>query len=76
MYGDDFSRYTWIKFIREKSDTFEVFKELCKLLQIEKQIGIVKIRSDHGSEFENSKFPECYGSKGIGRKFSAPITPQ
>src|ERR1044072_4659695 len=26
---DDFSRFTWINFIREKSDTFEVFKELC-----------------------------------------------
>lgn len=26
---DDFSRYTWVNFIREKSDTFDVFKDLC-----------------------------------------------
>ena len=26
---DDFSRFTWVNFIREKSDTFESFKELC-----------------------------------------------
>jgi hypothetical protein len=26
---DDFSRYTWVKFIREKSETFDVFKDLC-----------------------------------------------
>lgn len=53
---DDFSRYTWVKFIIEKSNMFEVFKELCQLLQREKGIGIVKIRSHHSIEFENSKF--------------------
>ncbi|XP_058771038.1 uncharacterized protein LOC131644531 [Vicia villosa] len=27
---DDYSRYTWINFIREKSDVFDVFKDLCQ----------------------------------------------
>src|ERR1044072_8865593 len=49
---DDFSRYTWINFIREKSETFEVFKELCLKIQKEQECGIVRIRSDHGKEFE------------------------
>ena len=26
---DDFSRFTWVNFIREKADTFEAFKDLC-----------------------------------------------
>ncbi|XP_024020928.1 uncharacterized protein LOC112091467 [Morus notabilis] len=26
---DDFSRFTWVNFIREKSDTFKVFQNLC-----------------------------------------------
>ncbi|PNX99239.1 gag-pol polyprotein, partial [Trifolium pratense] len=30
---DDYSRYTWVRFIREKSD--DVFKELCLLIQKE-----------------------------------------
>ena len=34
---DDFSRYTWISFIREKSKTFEVFKHHCQKLQREKE---------------------------------------
>lgn len=58
MVLNDFSRYTWVKFIIEKSDTFKVFNELYQLLQREKWIGIVMIRSDHGIEFENSKFFE------------------
>src|ERR1044072_2882157 len=33
---DDYSRFTWINFIREKSDTFEVFRNLCLKVQREK----------------------------------------
>ena len=29
---DDFSRFTWVNFIKEKSDVFEVFKELFQKL--------------------------------------------
>lgn len=53
---DDFSRYTWVQFIREKSDAFFVFKGLCLQLQREKSLNIVCIHSDHGREFENKKF--------------------
>lgn len=73
---DGFSRYTWVKFIREKYDMFEVFKELCQLLQREKWIEIIKIRSDHNTEFKDSKFSEFYASEGISHEFYAPITPQ
>jgi hypothetical protein len=73
---DDFSRYTWINFIREKSDVFEVFKELCLKLQREKESPVIKIRSDHGKEFENNKFAEFCSSEGIHHEFSSPITPQ
>jgi transposase InsO family protein len=73
---DDHSRYTWISFIREKSDTFDVFKDLCIRLQREKDSCVVRIRSDHGTEFKNSKFDEFCSSEGISHEFSSPITPQ
>lgn len=47
---DDFSRFTWVNFIREQLETFEVFKDLCQRLQREKESVIVKIRSDHDKE--------------------------
>ncbi|KAK2389118.1 secreted RxLR effector protein [Trifolium repens] len=37
---DDYSRYTWVNFIREKSDAFDVFKELCIQIQREKGINV------------------------------------
>ncbi|GAA0173798.1 hypothetical protein LIER_41591 [Lithospermum erythrorhizon] len=55
---DDFSRYTWVEFIKEKSDAFEVFKQLATQIQREKEVSIVAIRSDHGREFESSRFQE------------------
>jgi hypothetical protein len=73
---DDYSRFTWINFLREKSDTFCAFKDLCKQLQREKDSVIVRIRSDHGREFENSRFSEFCTAEGIGHEFSSPITPQ
>jgi transposase InsO family protein len=73
---DDFSWFTWVNFIREKSDTFDVFKELCTQLQSEKGCGIVRIRSDHGTEFENTRFSEYCAEEGIEHEFSSPIIPQ
>jgi transposase InsO family protein len=72
---DDFSRFTWVNFIREKSDTFDVFEELCTQLQREKGCGIVRIRSDPGTEFENSRFDEYCTEEGIKHEFSSPINP-
>ena len=30
---DDFSRFTWIDFLKEKSKTFDIFKKLCKKIE-------------------------------------------
>ncbi|PNX93845.1 gag-protease polyprotein, partial [Trifolium pratense] len=67
---DGFSRYTWINFIRKKSETFDVFKDLVIQLQREKN------NVDHGKKFENSKFSDLCSSEGIIHEFSSPITPQ
>ncbi|KAG9450348.1 hypothetical protein H6P81_010313 [Aristolochia fimbriata] len=72
-------RFTWVEFIREKSDTFKVFVSLCKRLMNDKTtvIGkLIRIRSDHGREFENSQFAQFCENKGISHEFSAPKTPQ
>ena len=60
---DDFYRYTWVEFLKEKSDTFEAFKILCLKLKFEKDCNIgkiVHIRSDHVKEFENSIYDDFY----------------
>ena len=76
---DDFSRFTWVEFLREKSDTFGSFSALILRLQNEKatKVGkVYRIRSDHGREFENVVFAEFCNQIGILHEFSAPKTPQ
>ena len=76
MVVDDFSRYSWVEFLREKSKACEKMERLCKRLQNEKGGPIVKIRSDHGKEFENAKFEAFCNEQDIKKEFSAPKTPQ
>ena len=64
---NDFSRYTWVEFLREKSKACEKLEILCKKLQNEKGAPIVKIRSGHGKEFENARF-ESFCAKNWNQK--------
>ena len=73
---DDFSRYSWVDFLREKLEACDKMERLCKRLQNEKGVPIVKIRSDHGKEFENARFEAFCNKHGIKKEFSAPKTPQ
>ncbi|KAK0587530.1 hypothetical protein LWI29_024466 [Acer saccharum] len=76
---DNFSRFTWVYFLRNKTEAFDYFKKFCNQVQNEKGRDIKKIcliRSDHGTEFENAKFSEFCDGLGISHEFSAPRTPQ
>ena len=69
---DDFSRITWVKFVKEKSDTFDVFRDLCVRLKVKKDYNIgkiVRIQSDHEKEFENTIFANFCKLHGIGHEF-------
>ena len=75
---DDFSRFTWTYFLREKSETFDKFKMLCTKIQNEKDSNIKsikRIRNDHGREFENAYFESYCNSLGISHEFLALRTP-
>ena len=73
---DNFSRYSWVEFLREKLEACDKMERLCKRLQNEKGVLIVKIRSDHGKEIEIAKFKAFCNKPGIKKEFSGPKTPQ
>ena len=52
---DDYSRYTWTRFLRSKAETPEELIVFLKMIQTKLNQMIAGIRSDHGTEFENSK---------------------
>src|SRR5438128_10351563 len=51
---DDYSRYSWVFFLQEKSETMGVFNKFAKRVQNLFDNKIVKIQSDNLSEFKNS----------------------
>jgi transposase InsO family protein len=73
---DDYSRFTWVFFLQEKSHTQEILKGFLRRAQNEFDLRIKKIRSDNGTEFKNSQIEGFLEEEGIKNKFSSPYTPQ
>src|SRR3954469_21018721 len=53
-----------------------MFVDFCNQVQNEKQFRIIKVRSDHGGEFENNLFEKFFKENGISHDFSCSRTPQ
>ncbi|GJR84714.1 retrovirus-related pol polyprotein from transposon TNT 1-94 [Tanacetum coccineum] len=50
---DDYSRYTWTRFLKDKTEAFDQFKNFSKKIQNQLGCTIVSIRTDHDREFDN-----------------------
>jgi transposase InsO family protein len=72
---DDFTRYTWVFFLVDKSDVFTTFKTFIERVQNEFETTIKKVRSDNGNEFKNTRIDELCDVYGIRHQFSAKYTP-
>ncbi|GJR08879.1 retrovirus-related pol polyprotein from transposon TNT 1-94 [Tanacetum coccineum] len=74
---DDYSRYTWTRFLKTKNEAFEKFEILSRKIQNQLGSSIIAIRTDHGREFDNEvQFGAYCDAQGITHNFSAPRTPQ
>ncbi|KAJ9561604.1 LOW QUALITY PROTEIN: hypothetical protein OSB04_006764 [Centaurea solstitialis] len=67
---DEFSRFTWVEFMKKKSQVPSILINLLKRLQVR------VLRSDNGTEFKNSITEEYLAFVGITHNFLAPRTPQ
>nr|GEV98416.1 retrovirus-related Pol polyprotein from transposon TNT 1-94 [Tanacetum cinerariifolium] len=74
---DDYSSYTWTRFLKDKTKAFDQFEIFSKKIQNQLGCIIVSIRTDHDREFNNEvQFGELCNANGITHNFSAPRTPQ
>eukprot|EP00253_Pinus_taeda_P014766 PITA_14766 len=73
---DDYSRKTWIYFLKKKDEVFFLFRHLQALIenQIEKKIKI--LRTDNGIEYESNEFHDFCNEAGIKRETTTPYTPE
>ena len=72
---DDFSRMTWVYFMRQKSDVFSIFKKFQSF--VERQSGhLMKVlRSDRGREYNSHQFEKFCEDIGLERQLTVGYTP-
>jgi len=73
---DDYSRYTWVRFIVNKSETADELMKLIPQIEVHAKKKLQAIRSDSGTEFRNHIFNSFCEQRGILRQFSVARTPQ
>ncbi|GJS22472.1 integrase, catalytic region, zinc finger, CCHC-type containing protein [Tanacetum coccineum] len=73
---DDYSRFTWVKFLRSKDETSEVVIKFLKQIQVGLNKTVRNIRTDNGTEFVNKDFTYYYERVGIFHQKIVLRTPQ
>nr|GEV33067.1 hypothetical protein [Tanacetum cinerariifolium] len=72
----DYSRYTWVHFLRSKDEAPEVIIKFLKRITVLLQSPVIIIRTDNGTKFKNQVLKVYFNSIGISHQLSSVRTPQ
>lgn len=72
---DDFSRFTWLFFLKSKDETLPKFKQFRTMIELQGGFRIKAIRSDRGGEYTSREFQIFCDELGIMRQFTQAHTP-
>nr|GEY38915.1 retrovirus-related Pol polyprotein from transposon TNT 1-94 [Tanacetum cinerariifolium] len=73
---DDYSRFTWVKFLRSKDEAPNFIIKFLKMIQVRLKVSVCHIRTDNGTEFVNQTLHQYYKEVGISHKTSVARSPQ
>nr|GFB47820.1 retrovirus-related Pol polyprotein from transposon TNT 1-94 [Tanacetum cinerariifolium] len=73
---DDYSRYTWVHFLRSKDEAPEVIIKFLKRITVLLESPVIIIRTNNGTEFKNHVLKVYFDSVGISHQMSSVRTPQ
>jgi len=76
LFTDDYSRMSWVYFLKFKSKTFENFKKYKSFVERQSGCRIKTLRTDRGGEFISNEFNTYCEENGIHRKLTSPYTPE
>nr|GEV10724.1 hypothetical protein [Tanacetum cinerariifolium] len=72
----DYSRFTWVKFLRSKDETPDFIIKFLKMIQVRLKIPVRRIQTDNGIEFVNQTLRDYYEEVGISHETSVARSPQ
>jgi transposase InsO family protein len=64
---NDYTRLTWVLFLKQKSEAFEKFKTFKDLAENETYLKIKCLRSNNGGEFTSKEFTQFCENHGFKR---------
>nr|GFB41749.1 retrovirus-related Pol polyprotein from transposon TNT 1-94 [Tanacetum cinerariifolium] len=67
---DDYSRFTWVKFLRSKDETPMFIIKFLKMIQVRLNVLVQRIRTDNGTQFVNQTLRDYYEEVGISHETS------
>nr|GEV90982.1 retrovirus-related Pol polyprotein from transposon TNT 1-94 [Tanacetum cinerariifolium] len=73
---DDYSRYTWVHFLRSKDEAPEVIIKFLKRITVLLQSPVIIRRTDNDTEFKNQVLKEYFDIVGMSHQMSSVQTPQ
>ncbi|GJV49052.1 integrase, catalytic region, zinc finger, CCHC-type containing protein [Tanacetum coccineum] len=73
---DDYSRYTWVYFLRTKDEAPDMIIDFINQVQRNLKAQILTIRTNNETEFKNERLRAFYAQLGIVHKTSIARTPQ
>ncbi|GKD71120.1 retrovirus-related pol polyprotein from transposon TNT 1-94, partial [Tanacetum coccineum] len=73
---DEYSRYTWVYFLKKKSQTHESIMSFIKRVENQNDIKVKQLKTNNGTEYKNSILVKFYNEKGISQNFSSSYTPE
>nr|GEV41814.1 retrovirus-related Pol polyprotein from transposon TNT 1-94 [Tanacetum cinerariifolium] len=72
---DDYSRFTWVKFLRSKDEALDFIIKFLKMIQVRLKVPVCRIRTDNGTEFVNQTLRDYYDEVGISHETSVARSP-
>nr|GEV92842.1 integrase, catalytic region, zinc finger, CCHC-type, peptidase aspartic, catalytic [Tanacetum cinerariifolium] len=73
---DDYSRFTWVKFLASKDDAPDFIIKLLKMIKVRLNTPVGNIRTDNGTDFVNQTLRRYYESVGISHETLVARSPQ
>ncbi|GJU90944.1 retrovirus-related pol polyprotein from transposon TNT 1-94 [Tanacetum coccineum] len=73
---DDYSRFTWVKFLASKDEAPNFIIKFLKMIQVRLNVTVRNIRTDNGTEFGNQTLRDYYEQIGMSHETSVAQTLQ
>lgn len=73
---DDYSRHTWVYFLKQKSEAFSCFNNFKALAEKQSEYPIKILKTDRRGKFTSNEFSDFCAKNGIQRQLISAYTPQ